>query len=331
MSRIHRRPAVALLASVAVASIVMVIAVPATAKSTAVKRASATPRAALTTTPASAKSAAAKRVSIMPRAALATARAAATGICSSASHPQLAARISARVTAALKGRAQSQVGLTVSDPGLDLTCKLHQGWHFDAASVIKVTIISALLLKEGGPSHLTTNQREQAWLMITQSDDDAATDLWNDVGMTDMQVFLDKAGMTHTELNYAWGLTEITAQDEMTLLQLLVNPGNVLSKQSRLYVLSLMDHVIAAQRWGVPDGAPSTVTVHVKNGWLPYPDSDMDADDWHVNSIGAFTGRDIDYEIVILTGPRGEQSEAYGIDTIQAAARVINRDLAAAG
>ena len=37
---------------------------------------------------------------------------------------------------------------------------------------------------------------------------------------------------------------------------------------------------MAGQRWGVPAGAPGKVTVHVKNGWLPYPVH------WHINSIG---------------------------------------------
>ncbi len=250
-----------------------------------------------------------------------------SSICTSAKHPALAAEISKGVTAALRSRTDSTVGLAVADARDGLTCKLHWTSHFDAASVIKVTIISALLRKEGGPSKLTSEQRELAWLMITQSDDDAATDLWNDVGgVSGMQVFLNKAGMSHTELNYAWGLTLLTAQDELTLLDLLVYPNKVLSTASRLYVLYLMKSVTPSQRWGVPDGAPEDITVHVKNGWLPYPDTSLSADDWHINSIGAFNAHDINYEIVILTD--GEQSEGYGIDTVQAAAKVINKDLA---
>ena len=166
--------------------------------------------------------------------------------------------------------------------------------------------------------------------MITQSNDDAATDLWDEVGLTAMQKFLDRAGMTHTQLNDAWGLTKLTAHDEMTLLHLLTTKGTVLSNASRGYVLYLMEHVIPSQRWGVPYGAPSGVTVHVKNGWLPYPDTNLSADDWHINSIGAFTGKNIAYQIVVLTEPRGAQSEGYGITTIEDAALVINRDLAKA-
>jgi beta-lactamase class A len=164
--------------------------------------------------------------------------------------------------------------------------------------------------------------------MITQSNDDAAQDLWTEVGMTAMQKFLDKAGMTHTRLNDAWGLTLLTPHDEMTLLKVLTYPGKVLSTASRDYALWLMSKVIPSQQWGVPAGAPSDVTVHVKNGWLPYPNLSLSASDWHVNSIGTFTGKGISYQIVVLTEPHGSQTESYGIATIQAAAEVINHDLA---
>ncbi len=256
----------------------------------------------------------------------ATGPAAVSRICTSAKRPKLAARISRGITAALRGRTDSVVGLAASDATAGLSCGFHEKLHFYAASVIKVTIISALLLKVHGPRGLTRAQRNLAYLMITQSDNNAATDLWNDVGMTDMQRFLNKAGMRHTILSQAWGLTLITAQDELTLLHLLTSPGKVLGKNSRSYVLSLMAKVVPAERWGVPAGAPPGVTVHVKNGWLPYPN----AKDWNINSIGAFTGNHIAYQIVVLTAPPagGGQSESYGIETVQAAAQVINRELA---
>jgi beta-lactamase class A len=248
------------------------------------------------------------------------------GICTSAKHPALAAKISSGIRAALADRKDSLVGLTADDPADDLSCAFHQTQHFYAASVIKATIISALLRKVHGPSGLTAAQRQLCYLMITQSNNNAATALWNDVGMTDMQAFLNKAGMRHTILNYAWGLTEITAQDELTLLHVLTTSNKVLSKSSRQYVLRLMAEVISSERWGVSAGAPSDVTVHIKNGWLPYPG----ADDWHINSIGAFTGKHISYQIVVLTGPAtaAGQGEGYGIGTVQLAADVINRILA---
>jgi hypothetical protein len=257
----------------------------------------------------------------------ATASAATTSICTSARHPRIAARISRGIASVIANRTASFVGLAASDPADGLTCSYRQSAHFYSASVIKVTILSALLLKEGGPANLTASQRSLAVQMITQSSNAAATRLWNEVGISGMQRFLDRAGMGQTVLNHqAWGLTLITPHDELRLLQLLTARGPVLSGRSRHYVLTLMAQVISGERWGVSFDAPSNVTVHIKNGWLPFPG----ANDWRINSIGAFTGKGITYQIAILTGPSGGagQREAYGIETIQEAAGFINRNLA---
>jgi Beta-lactamase enzyme family len=258
----------------------------------------------------------------------ARAAAAAAPVCRSSSRPRFAAWLSRGIQRALAGRV-SRVGLTVADPRLGLSCALHRTSHFDSASAIKATIISALLYKEHGPSHLTSAQRGLAWRMITQSDNAAASALWDEVGDEEMQRFADAAHMSHTGLDdAAWGLSQLTAQDELTLLTLLTTHGSVLSDTSRGYVLWLMSRVIPSQRWGVPDGAPAHVTVSVKNGWLPDPESGR----WHVNSIGAFRSlgayrsRHVDYQIAVLTD--GNPSESYGIATIQAVARVINHDIA---
>jgi beta-lactamase class A len=255
-------------------------------------------------------------------APLASAQAAAAPpVCVSAAHPKLAAEMSADIARALRGR-RSVAGLAAADPGLGLSCALDAGEHFDAASAIKVTILSALLLKKGGPGYLTAAQRSLAYAMITQSSNGAADALWAQVGISGMQRFLDQAGMTHTVLNAAWGLSGLTAADELTLLRLLTSPGSVLTTASRSYVLSLMARVIPSERWGTPAGVGAGITVHVKNGWLPYPTGR----DWHINSLGAFAGPGTAYQMAILTS--GNPSMGYGIDTIQDAARVINTDIA---
>jgi hypothetical protein len=142
------------------------------------------------------------------------------------------------------------------------------------------------------------------------------------VGRHDLQHFLDLARLTQTHLGPGpyWGLTQITAYNEVRLLRLLLNKNPVLDTGSRDYVLGLMARVIPAQRWGVPAGAPTSLTVHVKNGWLP-----LATHGWRIHSIGAFTGHGGGYSIVVLT--QDNPTMTYGIDTIQAIARAINRDL----
>ena len=94
--------------------------------------------------------------------------------------------------------------------------------------------------------------------MITQSDNDAATDLWDELGMSNLQHFLNLAGMGETKLGQdgEWGLTKVTAHDEMLLLKLLTAPNSVLDAYSRSYQLGLMAHVTSWEAWGVTAGTP---------------------------------------------------------------------------
>ena len=247
---------------------------------------------------------------------------AAGAICWSGAHPKLASRLSRGVLTALRGRS-SVVGLKVDDTVKQVICDFHQDRRYYSASVVKATILAALLRKlMQEHRQLTSAQRALATEMITKSDNSAASALWAEAGRRSIQHFLSLARMKQTVLGPGgyWGLTLITARDETTLLKLLTSKNKVLADSSRAYELALMARVIPAQRWGVPAGAPADVTVHVKNGWLPYP-----GDDWHINSIGSFSGRHRNYTIVVLTAEN--PSMAYGVDTVQDIAEVINRDL----
>jgi hypothetical protein len=186
-----------------------------------------------------------------------------------------------------------------------------------------VTILAALLRKaEDQHRHLTATEAARARSMITRSSNDAASALWAELGRSYLQHFLDVAGMRHTSLGPGgyWGLTQITANDQVVLLRLLLNGNAVLDPSSRSYALKLMAEVTPAQRWGVPAGAPASLTVHVKNGWLP-----LATHGWRIHSIGCFTGHGGSYSIVVLT--QDNPTMAYGIATIETIAQAINHDL----
>ncbi len=242
--------------------------------------------------------------------------------CLSSAHPKLAARIAQGIHAALSGRSSS-VALRVYDKSEDLNCWLNATTHFDSASVVKVTILGTLL-REAETQHrqLTSSEVRLARLMITQSDNSAASALWAHVGRGRLRYFLSRAGMKQTQLGPGgyWGLTQITAHDELLLLNLLMYPNTVLDAASRAFALNLMAQVIPSQRWGVPAGAPADLTVHVKNGWLP-----LATHGWRIHSIGCFTGHQRGYSIVVLT--EDNPTMAYGITTIERAAQVIHRQL----
>jgi beta-lactamase class A len=248
--------------------------------------------------------------------------AAAAVVCTSKSHPAVAAAMARDIQAARRGRS-STVAVWVNDPGAGITCSLSGSSHFDSASIVKVTILAAVLRKAlDQHRYLTSTEAAQLRAMITRSDNHAASALWAKLGHSYLQHFLNLAGMKQTVLGPGgyWGLTQVTAHDERLLLRLLLTANTVLTGNSRAYALRLMAQVISSQRWGVPAGAPRSVTVHVKNGWLPRA-----THGWRINSIGGFTWSKGWYSIVVLS--MNNPTMSYGITTVEAIARVIHRDL----
>jgi beta-lactamase class A len=250
------------------------------------------------------------------------AAASSSAICTApAKYASLATRLSKDIAAAIRGRSGS-IAIRVEDVRTGVECRYNEGRRSHSASVVKATILAALLYwRQQTHTSLTSTEKHEATLMIEYSDNDAATYLWNDVGHTRLNQFIKAATMTETELNPGgyWGLSEITARDELQLTRLLTEHNAVLTDSSRAYELNLMNHVVSYERWGVPAGAPSGLTVYVKNGWLNDPVL------WVINSIGAIEGHGRDYKMAILT--YDNPSEQYGINTVQAIAEAANHDL----
>jgi hypothetical protein len=193
------------------------------------------------------------------------------------------------------------------------------------ASVVKLDILETLLARQGGAT-LSPGDQSLSQSMIEESDNDAATSLWDEAGgATGIGAYNDSAGLTGTTPSACvtctgfawpgWGLTTTVPQDQLTLLKQLIEPGSrpLLSGAQRSYVLSLMENVASGQRWGVSGGVPAGVTVALKNGWLPLNDAHTN---WQINSVGWVSGDGRDYLIAVFT--TGNPTEQYGIDTIDA-------------
>jgi beta-lactamase family protein len=201
-----------------------------------------------------------------------------------------------------------------------------QTWTFGSdtpqpeASVVKIDILQALLARS--PGGLPAAQRSLAQKMITVSDNNAATTLWDAAdGATGIGSYNTAAGLTRTRLSSCvrcagfawpgWGLSVTTPADQLALLRQLVAPGTRLAPAARGYALSLLEKVTPSQRWGVSGGVPAGVTVALKNGWLPLNAADTD---WQVNSAGWISGDGRDYLLVVLS--THDPSEQYGIATV---------------
>ncbi|MCT9005136.1 serine hydrolase [Streptomyces sp. NPDC054766] len=234
----------------------------------------------------------------------------------------LAAKLQKDITAALANR-RGTVAVGLYDRTTNTTCTLRATTAFDSASTVKVTVLATLLWDAKKHNrYLTSTETSLATKMITQSDNASTTKLWNQLGLTKIKGFLTAAGMTKTTPGTGgyWGLTQINVTDEQKLLKLITAKNAVLSDNSRAYVLKLMGQVISSQRWGTPAGAPSTVAVHVKNGWLS-----RSSNAWRVHSLGTFNGGGHDYMMSVLTV--GSSTMDYGVATIQGVAKAIHKDL----
>jgi beta-lactamase class A len=214
---------------------------------------------------------------------------------------------------------ESRTGVAVTDQVSGVSCGANDRSHFRSASIIKATTVATLLWQAASDGrNLTSTEQGWAERAITVSDNDAESALWRHVGgAAGVSEFLAAAGMTNTfpGASGAWGLTQVTAEDQARLLAALTRPG-LLSASARSYELGLMRQVAPDQAWGISTAAEEgTDTVALKNGWLPYPTL------WVVNSIGYITGPGHRYTLVVLTD--GSNSMQAGIDGVQSIADKI--------
>ena len=239
-----------------------------------------------------------------------------------ASTSQAAGPLGAPAQAYLAGR-RGRVEADVYDLSTGQQWTLGQQAPQAEASVVKLEILEAVLNQRSAQRVvLSLTEQELTPPMIEQSDDQAATTLWGDVGgAKGMRAFDHKAGLVHTSPSNClqcpgsswpgWGLTTTTPQDQITLLRQLVQPSGVLDRNDQKYALHLLDNVTSSQRWGVSGGVPAGVMVALKNGWLPL---DAGNSDWQVNSVGWVSGDGRNYLMAVLS--TGNPSEQYGIDTL---------------
>ncbi|HKT05693.1 MAG TPA: serine hydrolase [Rugosimonospora sp.] len=197
----------------------------------------------------------------------------------------------------------------------------NSGQQFETASIVKVDILSTLLWQlQNHNGHLSDSQRSLATSMITQSDNNAASALWTQIGRGTGLAAANKAfGLTHTTpgADGSWGLTRTTVADQLRLLTV-VSTAGPLSAASRAYLLGLMNKVVKGQRWGVPSAAPADASaVYVKNGWLA---RSADGYRWIINTIGRIVADGHNWIVVVLSNYNTTMSG--GISLVEKAANL---------
>ncbi|MEU7919374.1 serine hydrolase [Micromonospora zamorensis] len=200
--------------------------------------------------------------------------------------------------------------------------------RFETASIVKVNILAALLLRQKPPGKaLGSDTRRLAEAMITSSDNPAAVALWQRIeGSRGLTAANRALGLPETRPNSHWGLTTTTAADQLRLLAALTSPTGPLTPQDRTLIMGLMNKVIPEQRWGVTAARePGNRSVYVKNGWDTV---DVDGGRWLVNSIGRIVEARHDWLIAVLSDHHVSQEE--GVRVVEKAATYVLKEMRAA-
>jgi hypothetical protein len=243
-------------------------------------------------------------------------------------HAPSAAVMNSRLAAALRpvlarNRGHVSVGVIDATTGAEALYGSRRSFH--TASIVKADILATLLLRaQQARTGLTDQQAGLVVPMIEESDDQAATDLWQLVGGTEIATANARLGLSHTVAGPPgyWGLTRTTVADQLRLLTDLTSATSPLTAASRDYELGLMEDVTPSQQWGVSAAASPGSVFAVKDGWLPDPDL------WVINSIGIVTRAGQRLLIAVLAN--GQSSEAAGIAADSAAALAAARVITAA-
>ncbi len=101
--------------------------------------------------------------------------------------------------------------------------------------------------------------------MIRFSDNGAAGTLIARLGERRIESEARRIGLRHFELIHGfWGLSPTSARDQAHLFRTL---DRTLPRRHRRFARTLFRTITAAQRWGVPRGAPSGWRAEFKGGW----------------------------------------------------------------
>ncbi|MFI1071784.1 serine hydrolase [Streptomyces puniciscabiei] len=225
--------------------------------------------------------------------------------------------------------------------GTARTPVLHgQDSAYDTASIVKVDILSALLLRaQDAGRRLTAGERGLAEPMIKRSDNAAADALWRRIGRASGLAAANKRlGLASTTGGPGgkWGLTRTTASDQIRLLRAVFDGDpagqqgstaksgsaksgspsrSALNAESRTYVRTLMSQVVPEQTWGVSAVGGSGTPRALKNGWLQRNTSGL----WDVNSVGQVTVKGHRCLVAVLSN--GSASMSDGISLVERTAR----------
>lgn len=190
---------------------------------------------------------------------------------------------------------------------------------YDTASVVRVDILAALLLRaQDARRGLTAQESGYATAMVARDDGGATTALWHGIGgAAGLDAANARFGLTATRsaAGGLWQLTRTTAADQLALLRVVFGENSVLTAGSQRCARGLLARRNADERWGVPAAADSPSASTADSGRLQRPSTRR----WDVDSIGEV--RSAGHNLLIAVLSSGNASAQAGVTLVENAAR----------
>ncbi len=138
----------------------------------------------------------------------------------------------------------------------------HVEW---SASVVKAMLMVAYV-DQPSVARRPLNGYDKSLLdpMITQSDNNAAQQVFDTVGQGALQALAARVGMTHFATNPVWGETNITARDQTKFF---LHIERYIAPLHRAYSMHLLASIVPWERWGIGEVAPRGWRLYFKGGW----------------------------------------------------------------
>jgi hypothetical protein len=196
--------------------------------------------------------------------------------------------------------------------------RFHPARRYYSASLVKAMLLVSYLNR--GPIRnrpLPSVARANLHPMITRSDNGAASRIFRIVGQRGLRRLARRTAMEHFATSPAWGDTLLAAADQARFFARI---DALVPSRHRRYALGLLSHVIAPQRWGIPQVVSRPARVYFKGGWRPIRGG------WVVNQGALVIRGRRRASIAVLTDH--DRSEGYGHETIRGIARRALRPLA---
>jgi hypothetical protein len=181
-----------------------------------------------------------------------------------------------------------------------------RGVRYSSASLVKAMLLVAYLdRKEVRRRALRPAERRLLGPMVRLSDNDAATAIYQRVGVDGLGRLAHRAGMRGFAANPVWGGCQVTARDQARFF---LRIRALLPKLHRKYALSLLRRIVSYERWGIPPATPAGWVPYFKGGWF------RDDDGWRVHQAALLRQENRRIAIAVLTS--GSPSLEYGAATI---------------